>query len=61
MKIRITEEIPTAIKPKVGEVYEVTRTERRKGRGCGGGYVYFIKVDGKEVGGLGREMKIVEK
>ena len=36
MKIRITEEIPTAIKPKVGEVYEVTRTEERKGRGPAG-------------------------
>lgn len=61
MKIRITEEIPTAIKPKVGGVYEVTRTERRKGRGCGGGYVYFIEVGGEEVGILGREMEIVEK
>ena len=30
MKIRITEEIPTAIKPKVGKIYEVTRTEERK-------------------------------
>ena len=27
MKIIITEEIPTAIKSKVGEIYEVTRTE----------------------------------
>lgn len=27
MKIRITEEIPTTIKPKVGETYEVTRKE----------------------------------
>lgn len=61
MKIRIIEEIPTAIKPKVGEVYEVMRTEKRKGRGCGGGYVYFIKVGGEEVGVLDREMKIVEK
>ena len=59
MKIRIKEEIPTAIKPKVGEVYEVTRTERRKGRGCE--EIYFIKVGGEEVGILGREMKIVEK
>lgn len=30
MKIRIIEEIPTAIKPKVGEVYEVMRTEKKK-------------------------------
>ena len=61
MKIKITEEIPTAIKPKVGEVYEFTRTEERKGRGYGGGIIYFIKVGGAEVGVLGREMKIVEK
>ena len=59
MKIRITEEIPTAIKPKVGEVYEVIRTERRKERR--GAYIYFIKVGGEEVGILGREMEIVEK
>lgn len=59
MKIRITEEIPAVIKPKVGEVYEVTRTERRTGRGCG--EIYFIKVGGEEVGILGREMEIVEK
>ena len=59
MKIRITEEVPTAIKPKVGEVYEVTRTERRTGRGCE--EIYFIKGGGEEVGILGREMKIVEK
>lgn len=59
MKIRIKEEIPTAIKPKVGEVYEVIRTERRKGRN--GADVHFIKVGGEEVGILGREMEIVEK
>lgn len=61
MKIRITEEIPTAIKPKVGEVYEVTRTEERKGRGYGGGTIYFINVHGEEVGILSREMEVVEK
>lgn len=61
MKIRITEEIPTAIKPKVGEVYEVTRTEERKGRGYRGGIIYFINVCGEEVGILSREMEIVEK
>ena len=61
MKIRITEEIPTAIKPKVGEVYEVTRTEERKGRGYGGGIIYFTNVRGEEVGILSREKEIVEK
>ena len=61
MKIRITEEIPTAIKPKVGEIYEVTRTEERKGRRYGGGTIYFINVRGEEVGILSREMEIVEK
>lgn len=61
MKIRITEEIPTVIKPKVGEVYEVTRTEERKRRGYRGGIIYFINVHGEEVGILSREMEIVEK
>lgn len=57
MKIRITEEIPTAIKPKVGKIYEVTRTEERKRCGT----IYFINVQGEEIGILGREMEVVEK
>ena len=71
-EIRITEEIPTTIKPKVGGgVYEVKRMESRKGRGCGGVHVYFIEVGGKSfrqrngnsgkvAGGTGGDMTVKE-
>lgn len=56
MKIRIIMPVPTINSPKVGEVYEVTRTEVRSP-----GVIYFVMCEGEEVGVLSHEMEVVEK
>lgn len=58
MKIRITDHIPVReeIRPKEGEVYEVTDYDDGL---ILGRRVYFVKVNGKRVGVLPRECVIV--
>lgn len=63
MKIKIKQQIPTENPPKVGEIYEITRIERehrvRKQRNER--KIYFIELDGVEVGIYEHECEIVEE
>lgn len=56
MKIKIMQEVPVnlRLRPRVGDIYDVVRIEER-----GRIYVYFIMVNGFEVGILSRESKII--
>lgn len=58
LKIKITQEIPVekSLRPTVGGVYKVLREERRNV-----GRIYFVEVDGHEVGVLGHECEKLEE
>lgn len=57
MRIKIVKHVPTNPSPEVGREYEVIRINERTSNGN----VYFVDCEGKEVGVLAREMKVVEK
>lgn len=57
MKIKITSTVSIIPKPEIGKTYEVKRIKEKT---CNEN-VYFVEVNGKEVGILGREMEIVER
>ena len=56
MKIKIISHIPVAteIKPKVGTIYEVTRITNNREK------IYFISVNGTEVGILDHECELIK-
>ena len=58
MKIKIIAELPVSldVKPEIGSVHEVEKTEYRNLRP-----LYFIKVGGAQVGVFGHECAIVEE
>ena len=56
-KIRITADIPVAEgnRPKIGSTYEVNSEEEKRGR-----RIYFITVNGSEVGVYDNECEVVD-
>lgn len=58
MKIKITKRLPIANPPEIGSVHEVTRRETEPPRHKRT-RLYFIKVDGREVGVYLHECEVV--
>jgi hypothetical protein len=59
MKIKIIKEIPTQVKPKVGELYDVIEMHERKR--SEGGNMYFIICEGVKLGILKHECEVVKE
>lgn len=62
MKIRITKNLPVApnVKPEIGSIHEVMRTEGREGKPVGYRHIHFIKIGNAYVGVFDNECEVVK-
>lgn len=61
-RIKITKLIPVQehVRPKEGNIYDVIRAEKKEGQAIGRRRIYFIKVNGTEVGVFPEECEEVK-